>query len=127
MSMHVGSEPGLGSLIFKRTGEVLWTSKIVRRSVKHAFTGKDLTIYFDDRMQRLLTVDGTNHPISIFQAGVEKAHLQDVARPDANSPSLQRVWLSVKVMIKTGWRPHGASPGSPVIFPDDPPCQSSLA
>src|SRR5205809_786123 len=33
MSMHVSSEkPGIGSLIFRRTGEVLWRSKIIMGS-----------------------------------------------------------------------------------------------
>src|SRR5436190_20549428 len=46
MSMHVSTEKaGKAALVFKRTGEVLWQSKIVPSKTKtNTFSGKDLLI-----------------------------------------------------------------------------------
>ncbi len=57
ISMHVSTEkPGIGSLIFKRTGEVLWTSRIVpsKDPTKRPFTGKNLSIFIDDGAGKML-------------------------------------------------------------------------
>src|SRR5215471_11561739 len=62
MSMHVSSEkPGIGSLTFRRTGEVLWQSKIVPAQSLPS-SGKALTIYIDSGSGRSLLIDGSNNP-----------------------------------------------------------------
>src|SRR5262249_12462391 len=73
MSMHVSTEkPGLASLIFKRTREVLWSSRIVAGTNAAAFTGKNLLILLDDGTGKTFTVDGSNNPATILEAGIKE-------------------------------------------------------
>src|SRR5262245_60456984 len=74
MSMHVSSEkPGKGALVFKRTGEVLWQSKIVPSTTKtNAFTGKDLLILIDHGPGKIVTIDGSNNPATILDATIKE-------------------------------------------------------
>jgi hypothetical protein len=78
MSMHLSMEqPGIGTLIFRRTGEVLWKSKIAA-----APTGppppKKLTIIMDDNAGTSSMLDGSKGA----------THVLDV--PINNSPSRVR-------------------------------------
>src|SRR5690349_7489869 len=70
MSMHVSSEkPGKGTLVFKRTGEILWQSKIIPSKTKtNTFTGKDLLILIDNGPGKSFTIDGSNNPATILDA-----------------------------------------------------------
>jgi hypothetical protein len=73
MSMHVSTEkPGVGALIFRRTGEVLWQSRIVFGPNTNAFTGKGLTVLINDAAGKSVMVDGSGGPASILEA-----HLRD--------------------------------------------------
>src|SRR5207249_5820284 len=61
MSMHVSSEkPGVGALVFRRTGEVLWQSRIITTNpAASSFTGKNLPIPLDNGQGKTFTVDGS--------------------------------------------------------------------
>ena len=71
ISMHVSSEKsGLGELIFKRTGKVLWRSRIMPTTLLPQ--PKNLTILLDAGNGRTLTVDGSNNPTSVLDAKVKE-------------------------------------------------------
>ena len=128
VSMHVSAEkPGIGSLIFKSTGDVLWFSKIVPNHdpKKQGFTGKNLSIYFDNGEGKLWTVDGSGQPSSILQAGVhELARPVAEVWPDGAEREFTFMYSAcgcpVKVKVKRiGDRTERTSE-LPVMFPDDP-------
>jgi hypothetical protein len=127
LSMHVSTEkPGIGSLIFKRTGEVLWSSRIVpSTNTTTQFAGSQLTILFDQGGGKLLTVDGSANPASILEA-VLKEVAQPVSQvwPDGAEREVTFIYSAcgcpVKVMCRrVGDRTERTKP-LPVIFPDDP-------
>ncbi|HTG44601.1 MAG TPA: hypothetical protein VK633_08720 [Verrucomicrobiae bacterium] len=125
ISMHVSTEKvGTGSLVFKRTGEELWKSRIVATNANYS-SRKNLLILFADGAGRSFTVDGSSNPLSILDA-----NLKELGAP------LKSVWFDgeereftfiysacgcpVKVMVKrAGDRTH-RSKELPVMFPDDP-------
>ena len=128
ISMHVSSErPGVGSLIFKRTGEVLWSSRIApsTNTAKGAFTGKDLKIFLDDGANKLLTVDGSAGPSSILEASIKElgAPLASVW-PDGAEREMTFIYSAcgcpVKVMVKRVGDRTMRAKELPVMFPDDP-------
>src|SRR6266571_1320115 len=74
ISMHVSSEkPGLGWLIFKRTGEVLWRGRI--NPISTPIPPKNLTILLDNGKGSTLTVDASTNPSSIIEARVKPGDL----------------------------------------------------
>ncbi|HTD87976.1 MAG TPA: hypothetical protein VK850_15485 [Candidatus Binatia bacterium] len=127
ISMHVSSEkPGKGALIFKRTGEVLWQSKIVRSTTKtNTFTGKDLLILIDNGQGKVVTVDGSNNPATILDAKIKEIGIpvRDFW-PDGTEKEMTFIYSAcgcpVKVMTRrVGDRTERTS-DTPVMFPDDP-------
>jgi hypothetical protein len=125
ISMHVSTEkPGLASLIFKRTGEVLWKSKIVSTNANY-FSGKNLLILFTDKDGKTFTVDGSSNPASILDANLKEAGVPiNVLWPDGEEREFTYIYSAcgcpVKVMVKrVGYTTQRAS-DTPVIFPDDP-------
>jgi hypothetical protein len=135
LSMRVSAEkPGTGSLTFKRTGEVLWSSRIVPPSDpgKRQFTGKDLTIYLDNGAGKLLTVDGSANPGWIGEAVVrELGMLVEQAWPDGVERELTFMYSAcgcpVKVMARRDGQRIVRTKDQPVIFPDDPAVVSVIA
>ena len=127
MSMHVSSEkPGKAALIFKRTGEVLWESKIVPSKTKtNTFTGKDLLILIDNGPGKVVTVDGSNSPATILEALVKEMGIpiRDFWQ-DGIEREMTFIYSAcgcpVKVMTRrVGDRTERTS-DTPVMFPDDP-------
>lgn len=141
LQMHVSSEkPGIGSLVFRRTGEVLWNSRILGSA---APLQKNLTILIDDGSGRMLTVDGTKAPPSVIEATVKEtgAPVKQVW-PDGTDRELTFVYSAcgcpVKVMARrqgdravraASTRLDGSLRASdlPVIFPDDPAAVATIA
>lgn len=127
MSMHVSMErPGTGSLIFKRTGETLWSSRIVpTTNATSTFAGNALTILLDDGSGRLLTVDGSRNPGSILEAGVK-----ELGRPvgeiwnEGAEFEVTFLYSACGCPVKVKCRRAGdrtvRTKDLPVIFPDDP-------
>jgi hypothetical protein len=124
ISMHVSSEkPGMGELIFKRTGKVLWRSRILPTTL--LTQPKNLTVLLDGGNGKTLTVDGSGNPASILDAKVKEMGAPVTAVwPDGLEREVTFIYSAcgcpVKVMVKrVGDRTVRASE-LPVIFPDDP-------
>jgi hypothetical protein len=127
ISMHISTEkPGIGSLVFKRTGEVLWSSRIVRSTnAAPAFGGNQLTILIDNGTGQLLTVDGSRNPASVLDAPVKEVG-QPVAVMWADGAECEVTFIysacgcPVKVMCRRVGDRTVRTKQLPVIFPDDP-------
>jgi len=126
LSMHVSSEkPGLGTLIFKRTGEVLWQSRIVVGTNATTFQGKNLLIMLDNGAQRTFTVDGSQNPASILDASIKELGMPvSEFWPDGAEREVTYLYSScgcpVKVMARRVGDRTVRTKDTPVIFPDDP-------
>lgn len=126
MSMHVSSEkPGIGSLIFKRTGQVLWSSRIVPTTNASHFAANALTIFIDDGAGKLFTVDGSNNPSSILDATVKEAGLPlGQLWPEGAEREVTFIYSACGCPVKVKGRRVGdrtmRTKDLPVIFPDDP-------
>jgi len=128
LSMHVSAEkPGIGSLIFKRTGETLWSSRIVpsKNEKKSQFTGKNLSIYIDNGAGKLLAVDGSNNPIWIMDAVVrERGASLDIVWPSGVEHEVTFIYSACGCPVKVMARREGdrvvRTKELPVMFPDDP-------
>jgi len=126
MSMHVSAEkPGVGSLIFRRTGEVLWQSRIIHGSNTNTFTGKGLTILINDAAGNSAMVDGSGSPASILEAHLRnsKVLIRDFW-PDGAEREVTFLYSACGCPVKALVRRSGARTQRvkelPVMFPDDP-------
>ncbi len=124
ISMHVSSEkPGLGWLIFKRTGEVLWRGRINPTSMP--IPSKNLTILLDNGKGSTLTVDASTNPSSIIEARVKPGDLpvRDIW-PDGEQRDITFIYSAcgcpVHVLVKRVGDRTVRVKDTPVIFPDDP-------
>ena len=127
MSMHLSMEkPGVGALVFNRTGETLWSSRIVpTTNAPSTFSGTALTILLDDGSGKLLTVDGSRNPSSILEAGVKELGrpIRDVWQDGAEHEVTfiySACGCPVKVMCRRVGDRTIRTKEMPVIFPDDP-------
>ena len=125
LSMHLSMEkPGIGLLVFRRTGEVLWKSRIVPAK-KDPPAEKRLTVIMDDGSGKQLMLDGSQ--------GVER--VLDV--PFRDSPTRVRdQWpegqereftfiysvcgCPVKAKVRRAGETTARTSELPVMFPDDP-------
>ena len=126
LSMHVSAEkPGIGALVFRRTGEVLWRNRLVATTNKPAFDGRQLTIYLDNGNNQLLTVDGSSNPTTLLEGNIKEA-----GRPlrelwnDGDYREVVFIYSAcgcpVKVMCQRRGDRLVRTSANPVIFPDDP-------
>ncbi len=128
LSMHVSAEkPGVASLIFTRTAEILWSRRIIPStdSTKRQFTGKKLSIFIDDGTGKLLTIDGSNNPTWIMDAVVrEKGALLDTVWPSGVEHEVTFIYSACGCPVKVMARREGdqvvRTKELPVMFPDDP-------
>jgi hypothetical protein len=127
MSMHVSSEkPGLATLVFRRTGEVLWQSRIVAtNTAAKSFTGKNLLILLDNGQGKTFTVDGSGNPASILDATIKEMGVPvRVFWPDGAEREMTSIYSAcgcpVKVMVKRDGERTVRTKDLPVMFPDDP-------
>ena len=126
LSMHVSAEkPGIGALVFRRTGEVLWQNRLVATTNKQAFDGKSLSIYLDNGNNQLLTIDGSANPATLLDASIKEAGrpLRDMWN-DGDSREVVFIYSAcgcpVKVMCQRRGDRLVRTSANPVIFPDDP-------
>ena len=126
MSMHVSAEkPGVGTLVFRRTGEVLWQSRIVHGPQTNVFTGKGLTILINDSAGNSAMVDGSGNPASILDAHLRdsKVAIRDFW-PDGAEREVTFIYSACGCPVKALVRRTGARTQRvkelPVMFPDDP-------
>ena len=127
LSMHISSEkPGEAALVFKRTGEVLWQSKIVPSKTKtNTFSGKDLLILIDNGQGKVVTVDGSNNPMTILDAKIKEIGIavRDFWQ-DGMEKEMTFIYSAcgcpVKVMTRRVGERTERTSDTPVMFPDDP-------
>ena len=134
LSMHVSTEkPGTGTLVFSRTGEVLWQSKIIPAKNPNAqgFTGKNLTIYIDNGKGETFQVDGSGNPASVLEAKLKgTGQLVKTFWPEGAEREVTFIYSAcgcpVKVMAKRVGSRTLRTKDQPVIFPDDPAAVSTI-
>ena len=135
LQMHVSSErPGMGWIIFRRTGDVLWSTRI--KPTTMPFKEKQLTVLMDNGKGSGLLIDGSNNPASILIANVKELSkpVQDVW-PDGSDREFTFTYSAcgcpVKAMVHrqgdrtirtASKRLDGSARDAdlPVMFPDDP-------
>lgn len=126
MSMHVSSEkPGMGYLYFKRTGQMLWRTRITPGQEAPPLGGKTLRIMLDEGNGKTHLLDGSNNPKTILDAIVNdmKVPVRDVW-PDGAEREMTFIYSAcgcpVKVMARRTGNTTVRTKELPVIFPDDP-------
>ncbi len=126
ISMHVSMEkPGLGALVFKRTGEELWKSRIVPR--KEGPPGpKNLTVIMDDKATgKSMMLDGSRGIGRVLDVPLHNT--PNVVRdlwPDGADREFTYIYSAcgcpVKAMVRRTGEMTVRTTNSPVMFPDDP-------
>jgi len=131
ISLHVSSEkPGRGSLVFKRTGQVLWDSAIT--PVPGASPAKNLTVYIGDDSGASWVVDGSSGAKSVLDAKLRDKNLavRDFW-PDGAEREVTLVYSACGCPVKVTARRAGErtqrTQELPVIFPDDPSAVQTIA
>ena len=129
VSMKVSTEkPGIGALVFKRTGEMLWQSQITtstNAANAHSFDSKNLTILLENLQGKSWMVDGSNNPSSFLAANLRDLHVpvssvwQDGAEMDVDF-IYSACGCPVKVRARRVGDRTVRTKELPVIFPDDP-------
>jgi hypothetical protein len=131
ISMHVSAEkPGLGEMVFKRTGKVIWRSRIQATSALPK--AKNLTVLIDSGNGKTLTVDGSNNPGSILDATVKEMGVPvQAVWPEGMEREVTFIYSAcgcpVKVKVKRVGNKTMRTSDLPVIFPDDPAAVSVIA
>lgn len=131
ISMHVSSEKaGQGSLVFRRTGEVLWNSKIT--PVPGATSAKNLTVQINDEAGASWIIDGGSGANFILDARLrDKPVTVRDFWPDGAEREVTLVYSAcgcpVKVMARRVGERTIRTKDLPVIFPDDPPAVQTIA
>jgi hypothetical protein len=126
ISMHVSTEkPGLGALVFRRTGEVLWKNRIVAGTNVTQLTRKNLLILLDDGQGHSLTIDGSQNPATILDAIVKEAGIPvNLFWPDGAEREMTFIYsvcgCPVKARVKRAGNTTVRTKALPVMFPDDP-------
>ena len=134
ISMHVSTEkPGVGQLVFRRTGETLWKTRIVPAThpPSSTFAGKNLLIMLDDGHGKAYLLDGSKTLGSILDAVV-----RDLAVPvrdfwpDGAEREATFFYSACGCPVKVGVRRAGEKSVRvkelPVIFPDDPAVAATI-
>jgi len=127
MSMHVSTEkPGGASLVFKRTGEVLWQCQIVKgTNTTTSAQNRGLVILLDNGAGRTVTVDGSNNPRSVLDAKIKEMNgtVGDIW-PEGGEREVTFLYSAcgcpVKVLAMRVGDRTVRTRNLPVIFPDDP-------
>lgn len=135
MSMHVSSEkPGIGSLVFRRTGEVLWRSRIILGSHSEAppLEKRSLLILVDDGAGKSLTIDGSNNPATILDANIKELGVAlSSIWPDGTEREFTFLYSAcgcpVKAMVRRVGNRTVRATELPVMFPDDPAALSVIS
>jgi hypothetical protein len=132
ISMHVSSEKtGLGSLVFKRTGEIIWRSRIGSPDQPQSAGEKKLVIYFKDEKGNPLLVDGSKSGDSLLDVKVSNTN-QKVREvwPDGAEREVTLIYSAcgcpVKIMVRRAGEAMVRTSDLPVIFPDDPAAVSMI-
>ena len=128
ISMHVSSEkPGLASLVFRRTGEVLWQSQIYQGTNAAAanFSKRGLVILLENGAGQIVTVDGSRNPSSVLGAKVKEMGIAvGDMWPEGAEREVTFLYSACGCPVKVKAMRVGdktvRTEALPVIFPDDP-------
>jgi len=133
--MHVSSEkPGLASLVFRRTGDVLWKNRIVPAThpPTSSYAGKNLLIMVDDGQGKPYLLDGSKGATSVLDAIVRDLHVpvRDFW-PDGAEREVTIFYSAcgcpVKVTVRRLGEKTARTKDQPVIFPDDPAVATTIS
>jgi hypothetical protein len=135
ISMHVSLEkPGIGSLVFHRTGEVLWKTRIVPAThpPTSSFAGKQLFVLLDDGHGTPYVLDGSKITNSLLEATVRDTGMPvREFWPDGEERELTFFYSAcgcpVKVMARRLDDKTKRTKELPVIFPDDPEVVAAIS
>jgi hypothetical protein len=125
MSMHLSMEkPGIGSLLFRRTGEVLWKSRIVQGKSAPS-SEKNLTVMLDDGQGKTFMLDGSKGAMHVLDVPLRNSSaLTRDFWPDGAERELTFVYSACGCPVKAKVRRTGEMTARttdlPVMFPDDP-------
>jgi hypothetical protein len=125
LSMHLSMEkPGAGSLVFRRTGEVLWQSRIAAEPGPPP-PERNLTVMIDDGSGKSWLLDGSRGVTHVLEVPLRQSN--SVVRdlwPDGEEREFTFIYSACGCPVKAKVRRTGAttarSSESPVMFPDDP-------
>jgi len=135
ISMHVSTEkPGLAALIFRRTGESLWKTRIVPAThpPTSSFAGKNLFIMLDNEDGKSFLLKESEGATSILDAVVRDTGMpvQDFW-PDAAERQVTFFYSAcgcpVKILARRVGDKTVRTKELPVIFPDDPAVVATIS
>ena len=125
ISMHLSMEkPGIGSLIFRRTGEELWKSRIVPPKANTP-QEKRLTIFMDDTAGHSVVLDGSKGAAHVLDVPLQNStsRVRDVW-PDGAVLEFTFIYsvcgCPVKVKVRRAGETTMRTSDLPVMFLDDP-------
>jgi hypothetical protein len=125
ISMHLSMEkPGVGSLVFRRTGEVLWKSKIIPSAARPPGT-KNLTVLVDDGTGKTEMLDGSKGITRVLDVPLNglPSRVRDIW-PDGDEREWTFIYSAcgcpVKVKVRRTGETTARTSDLPVMFPDDP-------
>lgn len=135
ISMHVSTEkPGLGALVFRRTGESLWKTRIVpaTHSPTSSFAGKELFIMVDNAEGKPFLLDGSKGDGSILDCVVRDTGMPVMDFwPNGAEREVTFFYSAcgcpVKVLARRIKDKTVRSKELPVIFPDDPAVVTTIS
>jgi hypothetical protein len=127
LSMHVSSEkPGMGSLVFRRTGEVLWKSRIVQGPpATSPYAGKQLVITLEENANSAPPLDVSNGATDVLDSIVSTkgVKVRDFWR-DGEEREVTFFYSTCGCPVKVKARRAGErvvrTSEMPLLFPDDP-------
>jgi hypothetical protein len=128
ISMHVSTEkPGIGALVFPRTGEVLWKSRIVPAThpPPSSFAGKELYILLNDGHGKEYVLDGSKDTTATIMDALVRDLGVPVREfwPDGEEREVTFFYSAcgcpVKVLARRRNDKTERTKELPVIFPDD--------
>ena len=135
ISMHVSAEkPGVGALVFRRTGEILWKTRIIPATHPPAssFAGKELFIMLDDEKGKSFVLDGSKSATSIMDVVIRDTGMPVLDFwPNAAERQVTFFYSAcgcpVKVLARRVGDKTVRTKELPVIFPDDPEVVATIS
>jgi len=135
ISMHVsGEKPGLGALVFRRTGESLWKTRIVPAThpPESSFAGKELFIMLDDEKGKSFVLDGSKGASSIMDVVIRDTGMPIMDFwPEGAERQVTFFYSTcgcpVKVLARRVGDKTVRTKELPVIFPDDPEVVATIS
>ena len=133
LSMHVSAEkPGLGSLVDRRSGQVLWRTVVTPATARAPSAEKALSILIDDGGGKPVLVDGSSQPRSILDATLRNSATRvREFWPDGIEREVTFIYSAcgcpVKAMVRRSGEGTVRTRQLPVMFPDDPAAMQVIA